>query len=121
MQYNSVQGLLHPGSNSYLAVYTWYALSHHERIGTKTRAYRVMSRTIRGETYILENMGGYNPGKSGGQHKGTLTSDGGTYDIYSVNRGNNYMQFWSIRQQKRSSGVVTTKNHYDKYNALGLK
>jgi len=31
------------------------------------------------------------------------------------------MQFWSIRQQKRSRGVVTTKNHYDKYNALGLK
>ena len=78
-------------------------------------------RTTRGETYILENYGGYNPGKSGGQHKGTLTSDGGTYDIYSVNRGNNYMQFWSIRQQKRSTGVVTTQNHYDKYNALGLK
>lgn len=78
-------------------------------------------RTPRGETYILENYGGYNPGRSGGQHKGTLTSDGGTYDIYSVNRGNNYMQWWSIRQQKRSSGIVTTKNHYDKYNALGMK
>ncbi|ORY15300.1 concanavalin A-like lectin/glucanase domain-containing protein [Clohesyomyces aquaticus] len=87
------------GSNSYLAVYTW---------------------SQRGETYILENYGGYNPGTAGGQHKGTLTSDGRTYDIYRVDRGNGYMQFWSIRQGKRSSGIVTTKNHYDKYNSLGL-
>ena len=78
------------------------------------------TRSQRGETYILENYGGYNPGRSGGQHKGTLTSDGATYDIYRVDRGNGYMQFWSIRQQKSSSGVVTTKNHYDKYNSLGL-
>jgi endo-1,4-beta-xylanase len=77
-------------------------------------------RSTHGETYILENYGPYNPGRSGGQHKGTLTSDGGTYDIYRVDRGNGYMQFWSIRQQKQSSGVVTTKNHYDKYNSLGL-
>ena len=76
---------------------------------------------MRGETYILENFGPYNPGRSGGQHKGTLTSDGGTYDIYRTDRGNGYLQFWSIRQQKRSSGVVTTQNHYDKYNELGLK
>jgi len=91
-------GSFTPGSNSYLAVYTW---SQH------------------GETYILENYGGYNPG-SGGQHRGTLTSDDGTYDIYRVDRGGGYIQFWSIRQSKRSSGVVTTKNHYDKYNSLGL-
>jgi len=75
---------------------------------------------MHGETYILENYGGYNPGTSEGQHKGTLTSDGGTYDIYRVDRGGGYIQFWSIRQGKRSSGIVTTKNHYDKYNSLGL-
>jgi endo-1,4-beta-xylanase len=77
-------------------------------------------RSQHGETYILENFGGYNPGTAGGQHKGTLTSDGGTYDIYRVDRGGGYIQFWSIRQGKRSSGIVTTKNHYDKYNSLGL-
>lgn len=73
-----------------------------------------------GETYILEKHGGYNPG-SQGQKVGTLNSDGGTYDIYIVHRSSTYTQYWSIRQQQRSSGTVTTGNHYDKYNALGLK
>ncbi|KAF3917592.1 hypothetical protein AA313_de0204415 [Arthrobotrys entomopaga] len=85
-------------SNSYLAVYTW---------------------SQQGETYILENFGQYNPG-SAGTHQGTLVSDGGTYDVYLVDRGNNYIQYWSIRQNKRSSGVVTTGNHYNWYSSHGL-
>ncbi|KAK3679248.1 hypothetical protein LTR78_000809 [Recurvomyces mirabilis] len=91
-------GTFVPGSNAYLAVYTWS--------GT-------------GETYILENYGPYNPG-TGGTHMGTLSSDGGMYDIYRVYRSATYVQYWSVRQQKRSSGTVTTKNHYDEYNKLGL-
>lgn len=91
-------GTFNPGSNGYLAVYTW---------------------STRGETYILENFGPYNPG-SGGQRVGTLDSDGGTYDIYVVHRSSTYVQYWSIRRSKRTSGTVTTKNHYDKYTALGL-
>jgi endo-1,4-beta-xylanase len=92
-------GTFNPGSNSYLAVYTW---------------------SQQGETYILENFGQYNPGAAG-QHIGTLTSDGGTYDVYHVSRSATYQQFWSIRQQKRSSGTVTTANHYSYYNAHNLK
>lgn len=72
-----------------------------------------------GETYILENFGLYNPG-SGGTHIGTLSSDGSTYDVYRVYRSATYVQYWSIRQQKRSSGTVTTANHYNWYNAHGL-
>jgi endo-1,4-beta-xylanase len=74
---------------------------------------------MHGETYILENYGAYNPG-SAGQRKGSLTVDGGTYDIYEVKRSATYIQYWSIRQQKRTSGTVTTGAHYDKYNSLGL-
>jgi endo-1,4-beta-xylanase len=72
-----------------------------------------------GETYILENFGQYNPG-SAGTLIGTLTSDGGTYDVYRVYRSSTYVQYWSIRQSKRSSGTVTTANHYNWYNAHGL-
>jgi len=91
-------GSFNPGSNGYLAVYTWSGS---------------------GETYILENFGPYNPG-SGGTLIGTLNSDGGTYDIYRVYRSSTYVQYWSIRRQKRSSGTVTTSNHYNWYNAHGL-
>jgi endo-1,4-beta-xylanase len=72
-----------------------------------------------GETYILENFGPYNP-CSQGTHIGTLNSDGGTYDVCHVSRSATYQQFWSVRQSKRSSGTVTTANHYNYYNAHGL-
>ncbi|KAF5854546.1 hypothetical protein GGP41_007334 [Bipolaris sorokiniana] len=84
--------------NFYLAVYTW---SQH------------------GENYILENYGSYNP-CSQGKTVGTITSDGSQYQICTVDRGNNYIQNWSIRQNKRSSGTVTTANHYNAYAAHGL-
>lgn len=51
---------------------------------------------------------------------GSLTSDGSTYQVCTVNRGNNYIQNWSVRQQKRSSGTVTTGNHYNYYNSKGM-
>lgn len=91
-------GTFNPGSNGYLAVYTWSGI---------------------GETYILENFGSYNPG-SGGTHIGSLSSDGGTYDVYRVYRSASYVQYWSIRREKRTSGTVTTSNHYNWYNAHGL-
>lgn len=68
---------------------------------------------------ILENYGSYNP-CSQGQKVATINSDGSSYQICTVNRGNNYIQNWSVRQNKRSSGTVTTANHYNAYAAHGL-
>jgi hypothetical protein len=53
------------------------------------------------------------------QQLGTITSDGSSYQVCLVNRGGGYMQNWSVRQQKRSTGVVTTANHYNYYAAHG--
>ncbi|KUL91890.1 hypothetical protein ZTR_01262 [Talaromyces verruculosus] len=64
-------GTFNPGTNGYLAVYTWSGI---------------------GETYILENLGLI-----------TLAA-----------------AYCSIRRQKRTSGTVTTSNHYNWYNAHGL-
>jgi endo-1,4-beta-xylanase len=79
------------------------------------------------EYYILENYGDYNPGSAMTQ-VGTVTSDGSSYTIYTHTQTNQpsisgtatFQQYWSIRSSKRSSGTVTTANHFNAWANLGL-
>ncbi|KAJ6558807.1 endo-1,4-beta-xylanase [Mycena vulgaris] len=82
------------------------------------------------EYYINEESNNFNLGtiNSGTTHKGTVVSDGSTYDIYTHTQVNQpsiqgtatFQQYISVRQSKRTSGTVTVQNHVNAWAALGM-
>ncbi|KAI0477368.1 concanavalin A-like lectin/glucanase domain-containing protein [Xylariaceae sp. FL0804] len=78
------------------------------------------------EWYIVEQYGTGTPGN--GDVLGTVTSDGGTYDVYDlyytdvteIYGATSFHQYWSVRQSSRTTGTVTTGNHFQGWKDLGL-
>ena len=102
-------GTYKPNGNSYLAVYGW-------------------TRNPLIEYYVVENFGTYDP-SSQATVKGSFTADNSPYKIAQTQRTNQpsidgtktFQQYWSVRQNKRSSGSVNMKAHFDAWAAKGMK
>lgn len=77
------------------------------------------------EYYMYEDYTSF----PGGTYKGQVSTDGGTYDIYqhtqynqpSITGTNTFEQYISVRKEKRSSGTVTTSNHFNAWAQLGMR
>jgi endo-1,4-beta-xylanase len=79
------------------------------------------------EYYVMENYVGSPP--TAGTFKGTVTSDGGTYNIYEHQQVNQpsiqgtatFEQYLAIRTSPTSSGTITVQNFFNAWASHGMR
>lgn len=70
----------------------------------------------------MESLGTYDP-SSAAVLKGKVTVDGSIYNIFEVIRVyqfSTFHQYWSVRQDHRTSGSVDVAAHFNAWASLGM-
>ena len=97
------------GGFSYVGIYGWSVNQLHEY-------------------YIVDDWFGSRPVP--GSKVGTITVDGGAYDVYThtqtnqpaITGGNQtFVQFFSVRQTARQCGQISISQHFSQWASLGLQ
>jgi endo-1,4-beta-xylanase len=100
------------GGYSYIGIYGWSENPLHEY-------------------YIVEDwFGGGGSPNPGGTKVGTITVDGGTYNVYqhtqtnqpAITGGNaTFVQFFSVRQTARTCGTISISEHFAQWASMGMQ
>ena len=104
----SFGGYYGPQGNSYLALYGW-------------------ARNPLVEYYIVEQFGTYDP-STGAQYMGSFYTDGSNYNIFrsyrynapSIDGNRDFVQYWSVRQNRRTTGSINTGAHFNAWRQYGM-
>jgi endo-1,4-beta-xylanase len=102
-------GVWNSNGNSYLCLYGW-------------------TTNPLVEYYVVDNWGNWRP--PGGSSQGTISTDGGSYNLYRTQRVNQpsiqgtqtFYQYWSVRTAKRATGqnhTITFNNHVNGWRGRG--
>jgi endo-1,4-beta-xylanase len=79
------------------------------------------------EYYITDDWSGYDP-SSGATYMGSVSADGGTYDLYEDERVNEpsiegtatFEQYWAVRTSSVTSDTIDTSTIFDAWASHGM-
>jgi endo-1,4-beta-xylanase len=131
-------GQYSPGtSGSYLAVYGWinnpqaeyYIVEVSSQLAKRPPVKEWRFQCLFSPMLIHpQSYGGFNPCSSGVTQLGTINVDGSNYVQCTDTRTNQpsitgtstFTQYWSVRQNKRTSGTVNTSAHFNAWAKHGF-